>query len=229
MGRRIRIHELAIAASFVVIMLALPAPTAMAGAIIFGSLCRLRRYSICCHLRRRRSGYYAQKGIRGRNYETIAGAGAAQEAMAAGAADIGELGAERRGDCRCQRVSRSRSSLADRNYAPSGWYLLALANSPIQSVSDLDGKRVAVSSKTARRSSTRFWMANKYGMKSQTVPLGGSEWPALRSGQVEAIIRSSGDAFRLLLGGEVRSILDLEPVMGPNIPECWVATQGDHR
>jgi ABC-type nitrate/sulfonate/bicarbonate transport system substrate-binding protein len=221
--RRIRLHRLAIAASFVLIMLALPAPTAMASDVIRVALPVAVDIPYAVIYAAEDLGYYAQKGI-DVEITSYRGAGAAQEAMAAGAADIVNLvpsGAA----VAVSKGLQEQIVACGPQISPSGWYLLTLAKSPIQSVSDLDGKRVAVSSKNSTTDFYALWMANKYGIKIETVPLGGSEWPALRSGQVEAIIRSSGDAFRLLLDGEVRSILDFGAVMDPNIPECWVATK----
>ena len=62
-------------------------------------------------------------------------------------------------------------------------------------------------------------------MKFETVPLGPADLAALKSGQVDAIVRSSAQALQLLASGEVRSIVDYQAVMGPNLPECWVATK----
>jgi ABC-type nitrate/sulfonate/bicarbonate transport system substrate-binding protein len=168
-------------------------------------------------------GYYAQKGI-DVEVTTFRGAGAAQEALAAGAADIINLVPSGTAIAVSKGIEE-RIVACGPQVTPSGWYLLALAKGPIQTVKELDGKRVAVSSKNSTTDFYAQWMAKKYGIKIQTVPLGGSEWPALRSGQVEAIIRSSGDAFRLTLAGEVRQILDFGAEMEPNVPECWVATK----
>jgi ABC-type nitrate/sulfonate/bicarbonate transport system substrate-binding protein len=107
---------------------------------------------------------------------------------------------------------------------PDQWYLLANAKGPIRSVKDLDGKKIGVSSKNSTTDFYALWSGKHAGIKIQTVPLGGSTWPALKSDQVSAIVASGQLSLHLLLAKEARPLLHFREAMEPNIPECWVAT-----
>jgi NitT/TauT family transport system substrate-binding protein len=168
-------------------------------------------------------GYFRDAGIAA-EITPYRGAGAAQEALAAGAADVVNIvpsGA-------ALAIERGVPELIigpGPQVSPSGWHMLALATGPIQQVQQLNGKKVAVSSKNSTTDMYALWAADHYKVKFETVPLGPADLAALKGGQVDAIVRSSAQALRLLASGEVRSLVDYQAVMGPNLPECWVATK----
>jgi ABC-type nitrate/sulfonate/bicarbonate transport system substrate-binding protein len=168
-------------------------------------------------------GYFRDAGIAA-EITPYRGAGAAQEALAAGAADVVNIvpsGA-------ALAIARGVPELIiapGPQVSPSGWHMLALAKGPIQQVQQLDGKKVAVSSKNSTTDMYALWAADHYHVKFETVPLGPADLAALKGGQVDAIVRSSAQALRLLASGDFRSLVDYQAVMGPNLPECWVATK----
>jgi NitT/TauT family transport system substrate-binding protein len=168
-------------------------------------------------------GYDEKNGIKF-EITTYRGAGAAQEVLAAGGADIINVGPTGV----AAAVSKGIKELiigCGPQVRPDGWNLLVLANSSIKSVKDLDGKKVAVSSKNGASDFYAIWAARQANVNYEIVPLGGgNDWPALRRGQVDATVRSSTQALQLMLAGAARSILDFQAAMEPNYPECWVAT-----
>lgn len=167
-------------------------------------------------------GYYAKNGVTVQ-ITAYRGAGAAEAALAAGAADVvnlvpsGAAVAIRKG-IKQQIVG------CGPQVTPAGWHMLALTKGPVRSLHDLGGKKVGVSSKNSTTDFYALWAAHRAGIRIETVPLGGSEWPALRSKQVAAIVRSPTQSLQLIASGKARSIMDFESAMQANIPECWVAT-----
>lgn len=167
-------------------------------------------------------GYYKEKDI---NVEITGyrGAGPAQEAVAANAADIVNLVPTGAAVAVAKGVPEQIVACGPQ-VSPDGWHMLVMADGPIRSLKDLDGKKIGVSSKNSTTDAYALWAANHDNIKIETIPLGGSDWPALRGGQVQAIIRSSTLALKFISTGEARSVLDFKAVMEPNYPECWVAS-----
>ena len=109
---------------------------------------------------------------------------------------------------------------------PHGWQFLVLANSPIKSIKDLDGKKIGVATKAGTADMFALWVADKAGVKVQTIPVGGGGMvPALRAGQVDAIAMFPGLSLQLVATGEARSLMDLGKEMEPTLPDVIVASQ----
>jgi len=101
-----------------------------------------------------------------------------------------------------------------------------LANSPIKSIKDLDGKKIGVATKAGTADMFALWVADKAGAKVQTIPVGGGGMvPALRAGQVDAIAMFPGLSLQLVATGEARSLMDLGKEMEPTLPDVIVASQ----
>ena len=150
------------------------------------------------------------------------GAGAAQEALAAKAADIVNLVPIAAAVAVSKGIAEQIVACGPQ-VSPDGWHLLVMDKGPIRTVKDLDGKKVGISSKNSTTDAYALWAAGYANINIETVPLGGSDWPALRGGQVQAIVRSSTLGVKFVYTQEARSVLDYKAVMEPNYPECWVA------
>jgi ABC-type nitrate/sulfonate/bicarbonate transport system substrate-binding protein len=166
-------------------------------------------------------GLYAEQGITV-EITSYRGAGAAQEALAAGAADIVNLIPSGAAVARSKGLDELIVGCGPQ-ITPDGWYLLVRADSRVHSLKDLAGKKIAVTSKNSTSDFYALWAARKGGIAVQTIPVGGNSWPTLKSGQVDAMVSSAAVALQLELSHESRILVDYRSEMEPNIPECWVA------
>jgi NitT/TauT family transport system substrate-binding protein len=106
-----------------------------------------------------------------------------------------------------------------------GWNLIVKADSPIKAIQDLAGKKVGISAKATTSDVAALWIADQAGVKFQEIPLGAALVPALRSGQVDAIVFSALITLREIEGGQARSIIDLTADMPPTLANVYVASQ----
>jgi ABC-type nitrate/sulfonate/bicarbonate transport system substrate-binding protein len=130
-------------------------------------------------------GFYKEAGVKA-ELTLYRGGAASQEALSAGAADIiTYFGA---GVALAISKGAKEKIVAAIDPTPHGWQFLVLANSPIKSIKDLDGKKIGVATKAGTADMFALWVADKAGAKVQTIPVGGGGMvPALRAGQVDAI------------------------------------------
>jgi len=152
------------------------------------------------------------------------GAGAAVAALAAGAADVVNL-VPSGVAVAVKKGVKIKIVGCGPQVTPAGWNMMVLSDSPYKSINDLAGKKIAVSSKNSTTDIYAQAAAQAAGVSIQTVPLGGSEWPALRSKQVDAMVRSPTQSLELISSGQVRSVVDFEEAIPGDIPECWAATE----
>jgi NitT/TauT family transport system substrate-binding protein len=109
---------------------------------------------------------------------------------------------------------------------PHGFYLLVLANSPIKSIKDLDGKKIGITTKAGTSDMLALWAADTAGIKVQTIPVGGGGMaPSLRNGQVDAIVMFPGLSLSMVASGEARTIIDFGKDTKPTLPDIIVASQ----
>jgi NitT/TauT family transport system substrate-binding protein len=168
-------------------------------------------------------GFYKDAGVKA-EVTIYRGGAASQEALSAGAADIiTYFGA---GVGLAVSKGAKEKIVAAVDPTPHGWQFLVLANSPIKTLKDLDGKKVGVATKAGTADMFALWVADKGGAKVQTIPVGGGGMvPALRAGQVDAIAMFPGLSLQLLATGEARSLMDLGKDMEPTLPDVIVAPQ----
>jgi NitT/TauT family transport system substrate-binding protein len=168
-------------------------------------------------------GFYKDAGVKA-EITIYRGGAASQEALSAGAADIiTYFGA---GVGLAVSKGAKEKIVAAVDPTPHGWQFLVLANSPIKTLKDLDGKKVGVATKAGTADMFALWVADKGGAKVQTIPVGGGGMvPALRAGQVDAIAMFPGLSLQLLATGEARSLMDLGKDMEPTLPDVIVAPQ----
>jgi len=167
--------------------------------------------------------FYKDAGIKS-EITVYRGGAASQEAMSAGAADIiTYFGA---GVALAVSKGAKEKIVAAIDPTPHGWQFLVLANSPIKTLKDLDGKKVGVATKAGTADMFALWVADRAGVQVQTIPVGGGGMvPALRGGQVDAIAMFPGLSLQLLATGEARSLVDLGKEMVPTLPDVIVASQ----
>jgi NitT/TauT family transport system substrate-binding protein len=167
-------------------------------------------------------GFFKEAGVKP-EITIYRGGAASQEAMSAGAADMITYFGAGAGLAIAKGAKEKIVSVIDPT--PHGWHMLVMANSPIKSPKELDGKKIGVATKAGTADMFALWAADAAGVKVQTSPVGGGGMvPALRSAQVEAIAMFPGASLSLVVSGEARSILDLGKEMLPTLPDVIVAS-----
>jgi len=167
-------------------------------------------------------GFFKEAGVKP-EITIYRGGAASQEAMSAGAADMITYFGAGAGLAIAKGAKEKIVSVIDPT--PHGWHMLVMANSPIKSPKELDGKKIGVATKAGTADMFALWAADAAGVKVQTIPVGGGGMvPALRSAQVEAIAMFPGASLSLVVSGEARSILDLGKEMLPTLPDVIVAS-----
>ena len=108
---------------------------------------------------------------------------------------------------------------------PGGWHLIVRKDSGIESMEDLNGKKVGVSAKGSTSDFFALWAAKNANVAVQTIPLGGNGLlPAIKNKQVDAIILWPAFSFRALQDDTLADLVDLGKVMGPVVPDSVVAS-----
>ena len=168
-------------------------------------------------------GYYKENGVAA-EITAYRGGPAAQEALAAGAADI--INFFPPGVAIAVKKGIKEKVVGIGSAKPLGWHIVVMAASPFRSVADIAGKKVGITAKGATTDFYALWAANRAGVKIETVPVGAPALiPTLKSGQIDVAVLNSPLSFRLIVPGEGRSLVDLGKEMEPTLPDVWVATQ----
>jgi NitT/TauT family transport system substrate-binding protein len=168
-------------------------------------------------------GFYKERGIKA-EITVYRGGAASQEALSARAADIITYFGAGVGLAVSKGAKEKIVSAIDST--PHGWRVLVLANSPVKTIADLNRKRVGVATKAGTADMFALWVADKAGVRIQTIPVGGGGMvPALRGGQIDAIAMFPGLSLQLAATGEARSLMDLGKEMVPTLPDVAVASQ----
>ena len=170
------------------------------------------------------AGIYAKKGLKV-EITPYRGAGAAQESLAAGGADIINLVPSGAAVAISKGVKEQIVGCGPQ-LAPDEWHIMVLANSPAKTVKDLNGQKIGVPAKNGTSDYYAQWAAEKAGITVQPTPLGGNTWAPLKAGQIQASIETPSVALRVLPSGEGRSLLAFKAAMElePNYPMCWTAS-----
>src|SRR5438552_4767037 len=129
-------------------------------------------------------GYLKQKNIEA-EFTTYRGGAAAQEALAAGAADVGAVASPGAAIAIQKGVKQKLVANAGPT-SPRGWYLIVPSDSPIKSIKDLNGKKVGITSKGSVTDFFSQFSAKNGGVTIQPVPLGGSILATLKAKQIDA-------------------------------------------
>jgi NitT/TauT family transport system substrate-binding protein len=168
-------------------------------------------------------GYFKEYGLTP-EITAYRGGPAAQEALAAGAADI--INFFPPGVALAMKKGIKERIVAIGSAKPDGWHIVVLASSPYRTIADLAGKKVGITAKGATTDFYALWAAKRAGVQVETIPVGAPALvPTLKSGQIDAAVLNPPVPFRLMVSGEGRSLADLAKEMEPNLPDVWVATQ----
>ncbi|HZS01368.1 MAG TPA: ABC transporter substrate-binding protein [Chloroflexota bacterium] len=167
-------------------------------------------------------GFYERYGIDVR-ITAYNGGGPAQEAVTAGEEDVIHYFPPGVGLAVGKGVKEK--IVATDSPRPAGWYLGVAASSPIQSVSDLNGKRIGVTSKGSTTDFYALWIGKRAGINVEPIPVGAPAiLPSLTSGNVDAAILNPPLPFKAFASGEARPLMNLAEEMPPNLPSVVVAT-----
>jgi NitT/TauT family transport system substrate-binding protein len=143
------------------------------------------------------------------------------EAMAAGAADV-ILDATSLVSAGRKKGVNSKV-LANAAMGYYGWQLMTLSKSTL-GVSDLKGKKVAITSAGSGSDLLALWTQQDKKIEFTRVPVGGGGLvPNLLAGNVDAAVVYSPLSFQILKSGEARSILDFSKEVPPNLAAGWIA------
>ena len=143
------------------------------------------------------------------------------EAMAAGAADV-ILDATSLVSAGRKKGVNSKV-LANAAMGYYGWQLMTLSKSTL-GVSDLKGKKVAITSAGSGSDLLALWTQQDKKIEFTRVPVGGGGLvPNLLAGNVDAAVVYSPLSFQISKSGEARSILDFSKEVPPNLAAGWIA------
>jgi NitT/TauT family transport system substrate-binding protein len=169
-------------------------------------------------------GYYKESGIKA-EITAYRGGPVAQEALAAGSADI--INFFPPGVALAVKKGIKEKIVGNGGDVPFGWDIVVMASSPFRTFADLAGRKVGITAKGATTDFYALWAAKKAGVAVETIPVGAPALiPTLKSGQIDAAVLNPPLSFRLLIPGEGRSVVDLSKALDePTLPDVWVATQ----
>jgi NitT/TauT family transport system substrate-binding protein len=168
-------------------------------------------------------GYFKEYGLVP-EITAYRGGPAAQEALAAGAADF--INFFPPGVALAMKKGLKEKIVGIGSAKPNGWHIVVLASSPFHAIADLAGKKIGITAKGATTDFYALWAAKRAGVQVETIPVGApAQLPTLKSGQIDAAVLNPPVSFRLLVSGEGRSLAELANEMEPNLPDVWVATQ----
>jgi len=151
------------------------------------------------------------------------GSGAAQEALAAGAADIidvAPIGAAIAVDKGVKQKIIA-NNLFNR---PAGFKLLVAANSSINTLRDLDGKKIGITSRGSGTDLYASLIRKQAGINAQLIPVGAGLVASLQAGNVDAVPMWATGSYRALLNKDARELHDLGSMKEAVIPDLWVAS-----
>ncbi len=143
------------------------------------------------------------------------------EAMAAGAADVILDATSLVSAGRKKGVNSKVLASAATGYY--GWQLMTLTKSTL-GVSDLKGKKVAITSAGSGSDLLALWTQQDKKIEFTRVPVGGGGLvPNLLAGNVDAAVVYSPLSFQISKSGEARTILDFAKEVPPNLAAGWIA------
>lgn len=166
-------------------------------------------------------GYYAEEGL---DVEITGyrGGGAAQQAVASGEGDM--LCFFPAGVMRAVEKGIGQKIVGAQLNSPLGYSILVRADSGFQTMADLDGRTVGVSSVGSTSYFFALAAAAAVGITVEPVPVGGGYLPALMAGEVEAIVATASRNAQSADLVETRSVSDLGVLLPNSLPSVWVAT-----
>ena len=169
-----------------------------------------------------RQGLFAKEGIKAEL--TIYRSGSETfEAMAAGAADLQLNSAALVAAGRRKGVQTKAVAGAALGYY--GWYLMVKADSKINEIAELEGKKVGITAAGSASDVLGRWTMQDRKVKFTAVPLGGGGLvPNLLSGNVEAVVLYSPLSFKVMQEKQARSLMDFGAEVKPHLSGLWIAS-----
>ena len=169
-----------------------------------------------------RQGLFAKEGIKAEL--TIYRSGSETfEAMAAGAADLQLNSAALVAAGRRKGVQTKAVAGAALGYY--GWYLMVKADSKINEIAELEGKKVGITAAGSASDVLGRWTMQDRKVKFTAVPLGGGGLvPNLLSGNVEAVVLYSPLSFMVMQEKQARSLMDFGAEVKPHLSGLWIAS-----
>lgn len=151
------------------------------------------------------------------------GGAEAFEAVAAGAADI------TLGSCAIVAAGINKGvktkAISGSGLGYNGWFLMVKADSKIQNVSELAGKKVGITSAGSASDLLAKWTVADKKVNFTSVPLGGGGLvPNLLSGNVEAVVLYSPLSFKVLKDKSVRVLVDYGKEVPQHLSGVWLAS-----
>jgi NitT/TauT family transport system substrate-binding protein len=151
------------------------------------------------------------------------GGAEAFEAVAAGAADI------TLGSCAIVAAGINKGvktkAISGSGLGYNGWYLMVKADSKINSVAELAGKKVGITSAGSASDLLAKWTIADKKVNFTPVPLGGGGLvPNLLSGNVEAVVLYSPLSFKVLQEKSVRVLVDYGADVPQHLSGVWIAS-----
>jgi NitT/TauT family transport system substrate-binding protein len=168
-------------------------------------------------------GYFAAAGITA-EFTAFRGAGAAQEAVAAGAADIVSIVAPGAAIAVAKGIQQ-KIVAGGPQVGVDGWRIIVLEDSPVKAPGDLAGKKVGISSKNSSTDFFAMWTARHFKVDFSAIPLGRAGPQALRARQIDAMVTSSTEGLRLITAGGFRTLVDFSTFPDMPFPEVWAASE----
>jgi NitT/TauT family transport system substrate-binding protein len=106
-----------------------------------------------------------------------------------------------------------------------GWYLMVPTNSKITKVSELEGKKVGITSAGSGSDLLARWTIADRKVNFTRVPLGGGGLvPNLLSGNVDAVVLYSPLSFKMMDEKQARSLIDYGAEVPAHLTGAWIAT-----
>ena len=169
-----------------------------------------------------RQGLFAKEGIKAEL--TIYRSGSETfEAMAAGAADLQLNSAALVAAGRRKGVQTKAVAGAALGYY--GWYMMVKADSKINQISELEGKKVGITAAGSGSDVLGRWTMQDRKVKFTAVPLGGGGLvPNMLSGNVDAVVLYSPLSFKIMQEGQGRSLLDFGAEVNPHLSGLWISS-----
>jgi NitT/TauT family transport system substrate-binding protein len=106
-----------------------------------------------------------------------------------------------------------------------GWYLMVRPDSKITQVSELEGKKVGITSAGSGSDILARWTGAERKVNFTRVPLGGGGLvPNLLSGNIDATVLYSPLSFQVIRNKEARAILDFGAEVPAHSTGSWIAS-----
>ncbi len=106
-----------------------------------------------------------------------------------------------------------------------GWHLMVPTGSKITNVSQLDGKKVGITSAGSGTDLLALWTIQDKKINFTRVPLGGGGLvPNMLSGNVDAAVLYSPLSFQMMRSKQAVSLIDYGTAVPPHLNGGWIAT-----